>query len=124
TVSLARPLLLPLQLLRLYSGYQTARRVLARLKPVALAGFGGYPSFPPVIAASRLGIPCCIHDQNAVMGRANRVLSRYADAVASSFPALGKLPEQCKNKLRYTGNPVRGIVLAKQGAPYQPSAAD
>jgi len=124
TITPSKPFLLPLQLLKLYRGYRSARAILERLKPVAVAGFGGYPSFPPVIAASRLGIPCCIHDQNAVMGRANRVLSRYADAVASSFPALGKLPEQCKNKLRYTGNPVRGIVLAKQGAPYQPSAAD
>ena len=124
TITPSKPFLLPLQLLKLYRGYRSARAILERLKPVAVAGFGGYPSFPPVIAASRLGIPCCIHDQNAVMGRANRVLSRYADAVASSFPALGKLPEQCKNKLRYTGNPVRGIVLAKQGAPYQPAAAD
>ncbi|WP_119392568.1 undecaprenyldiphospho-muramoylpentapeptide beta-N-acetylglucosaminyltransferase [Taklimakanibacter lacteus] len=124
TITPSKPFLLPLQLLKLYRGYRAARAVLARLKPVALAGFGGYPSFPPVIAASRLGIPCCIHDQNAVMGRANRVLSRYADAVASSFPTLGKLPEECKSKLRYTGNPVRGIVLTKQGDPYQSSAAD
>jgi UDP-N-acetylglucosamine--N-acetylmuramyl-(pentapeptide) pyrophosphoryl-undecaprenol N-acetylglucosamine transferase len=124
TITPSKPFLLPLQALKLYKGYRAARAVLDRLKPVALAGFGGYPSFPPVIAASRLGIPCCIHDQNAVMGRANRVLSRYANAVASSFPALGKLPEDCKSKLRYTGNPVRGIVLEKQGEPYQPSAAD
>jgi UDP-N-acetylglucosamine--N-acetylmuramyl-(pentapeptide) pyrophosphoryl-undecaprenol N-acetylglucosamine transferase len=124
TLSLARPLLLPLQLLRLYRGYQTARRVLARLKPMALAGFGGYPSFPPVIAASRLGIPSCIHDQNAVMGRANRALSRYADAVASSFPVLGRLPEGSKDKLRYTGNPVRNIVLEKKAQAYRPAAAD
>lgn len=124
TITPSKPFLLPMQALKLYKGYRAARAVLERLKPVALAGFGGYPSFPPVIAASRLGIPCCIHDQNAVMGRANRVLSRYANVVASSFPALGKLPEECKSKLRYTGNPVRGIVLEKQGEPYQPSAAD
>jgi UDP-N-acetylglucosamine--N-acetylmuramyl-(pentapeptide) pyrophosphoryl-undecaprenol N-acetylglucosamine transferase len=124
TISPSKPHLLPAQLLRLYKGYRAARAVLERLKPVALAGFGGYPSFPPVIAASRLGIPCCIHDQNAVMGRANRVLSRYADAVASSFPALVRLPEASKAKLRYTGNPVRSIVLEKEAAPYQPAAAD
>lgn len=124
TISPSKPLLLPAQLLRLYKGYRAARGVLEKLKPIALAGFGGYPSFPPVIAASRLGIPCCIHDQNAVMGRANRVLSRYADAVASSFPSLGRLPEASKSKLRYTGNPVRGIVLDKEAAPYEPSAAD
>ncbi len=124
TVTPSKPFLLPLQLLRLYRGYRAARAVLERLKPVALAGFGGYPSFPPVLAASRLGIPSCIHDQNAVMGRANRVLSRYADRVASSFPVLGRLPEQSKGKLRYTGNPVRGIVLQKAAQPYQASAAD
>lgn len=124
TLSPSKPFLLPMQLLRLYRGYQSARGILSRLTPVALAGFGGYPSFPPVIAASRLGIPCCIHDQNAVMGRANRALSRYADAVASSFPALAKLPEASKQKLRYTGNPVRSIVIEKQGAPYHASAAD
>jgi UDP-N-acetylglucosamine--N-acetylmuramyl-(pentapeptide) pyrophosphoryl-undecaprenol N-acetylglucosamine transferase len=124
TVTPSKPVLLPVQLLRLWKGYRSARATLEELKPVALAGFGGYPSFPPVIAASRLGIPCCIHDQNAVMGRANRVLSRYADAVASSFPDLTRLPEGSKSKLRYTGNPVRNIVLEKQAEPYQPSAAD
>ncbi|MGE0239565.1 MAG: undecaprenyldiphospho-muramoylpentapeptide beta-N-acetylglucosaminyltransferase [Parvibaculaceae bacterium] len=124
TISPSKPFLLPLQLVRLYKGYRTARDVLERLKPAALAGFGGYPSFPPVIAASRLGIPCCIHDQNAVMGRANRALSRFADAVASSFPALGRLPEASKSKLVYTGNPVRNIVLEQQASAYAPSAAD
>lgn len=124
TISPGKPHLLPGQALRLYKGYQTARGILDRLKPVAVAGFGGYPSFPPVIAASRLRIPSCVHDQNAVMGRANRVLSRFADAVASSFPELGRLPEASKAKLRYTGNPVRAIVLEKQGAPYHSPAAD
>ncbi len=124
TVSPSKPFLLPLQLLRLYKGYRTARAILETFRPIALAGFGGYPSFPPVIAASRLGIPCCIHDQNAVMGRANRVLSRYADAVASSFPTLTGLPAASQGKLRYTGNPVRGIVLDKEAAPYEIAAAD
>ncbi|MGE0008488.1 MAG: undecaprenyldiphospho-muramoylpentapeptide beta-N-acetylglucosaminyltransferase [Parvibaculaceae bacterium] len=124
TVTPSKPFLLPLQLWRLYKGYRIARGALERLKPVALAGFGGYPSFPPVVAASRLGIPCCIHDQNAVMGRANRALSRFADAVASSFPSLGRLPEASKDKLAYTGNPVRNIVLEKAAAPYVPAAAD
>ncbi len=124
TITPSKPFLVPLQLLKLYKGYRTAHNILDRLKPAAVAGFGGYPSFPPVIAASRLGIPCCVHEQNAVMGRANRLLLRYADAVASSFPSLGRLPEQLQSKLRYTGNPVRGIVLAKQGQPYKSCAAD
>ena len=70
-------------------------------------GFGGYPSFPPIIAAAQLGIATCVHDQNAVMGRANRFLSRFVEAVASSFPELAKLPEHARPKLVVTGNPVR-----------------
>jgi UDP-N-acetylglucosamine--N-acetylmuramyl-(pentapeptide) pyrophosphoryl-undecaprenol N-acetylglucosamine transferase len=93
--------------LRLYGGYRTARAILKRVKPLAVIGFGGYPSFPPIMAASRLKIPSCVHDQNAVMGRANRVLARWADAVASSFPELMGLPPEARGKLTVTGNPVR-----------------
>ncbi len=57
TLSLRRPWALPVQLLRLYRGYRKARAILAKLKPAAVVGFGGYPSFPPILAASRLRIP-------------------------------------------------------------------
>lgn len=118
TLSLSKPLALPGKALRLYGGYRTARAILKRVKPRAVIGFGGYPSFPPILAAARLGIPSCVHDQNAVMGRANRVLSRFADAVASSFPALQGLPAQAEKKLTITGNPVRDIALKEKAAPY------
>lgn len=118
TPSLSKPWLLPGRALRLYGGYRKARSVLKSLKPRAVVGFGGYPSFPPVMAAARLGVPCLVHDQNAVMGRANRALARWADAVASSFPELKGLPPEALPKLTVTGNPVRDIVLEQQGAPY------
>ncbi|MFN4142054.1 undecaprenyldiphospho-muramoylpentapeptide beta-N-acetylglucosaminyltransferase [Aestuariivirga sp.] len=118
TLSLSRPWLVPGRALRLLGGYRTARAILKRVKPMAVIGFGGYPSFPPIIAAARLGIPSCVHDQNAVMGRANRVLARWADAVASSFPDLRGLPAEAQKKLTVTGNPVRGIALAERAAPY------
>jgi UDP-N-acetylglucosamine--N-acetylmuramyl-(pentapeptide) pyrophosphoryl-undecaprenol N-acetylglucosamine transferase len=118
TLSLSKPWLVPGRVLRLYGGYRTARAILKRVKPLAVVGFGGYPSFPPIIAAARLGIASCVHDQNAVMGRANRVLARWADAVASSFPNLQGLPAEAQKKLTVTGNPVRGIVLAERAAPY------
>lgn len=118
TLSLSGPLKLPGRLWRLYSGYRAARAILDRLKPGAVIGFGGYPSFPPIVAASRLGIPTCVHDQNAVMGRANRLLSKFATAVASSFPQLFGLPDAAKSKLVFTGNPVRDIALKEKGAPY------
>jgi UDP-N-acetylglucosamine--N-acetylmuramyl-(pentapeptide) pyrophosphoryl-undecaprenol N-acetylglucosamine transferase len=70
------------------------------------------------MAAARLKIPSCVHDQNAVMGRANRVLAKWADAVASSFPTLLGLPEEARSKLTFTGNPVRDIALKEKAAPY------
>lgn len=118
TLSLSKPWLVPGRALRLYGGYRAARAILSRLRPLAVIGFGGYPSFPPIMAAARLKIPSCVHDQNAVMGRANRVLARWADAVASSFPTLMGLPPEAKGKLTFTGNPVRDIALREKGAPY------
>ena len=70
---------------RLGIGYAGALRMLLRLKPRAVIGFGGYPTLPPIIAASTLRIPTAIHEQNAVMGRANRLLSRFVDKIALSF---------------------------------------
>jgi UDP-N-acetylglucosamine--N-acetylmuramyl-(pentapeptide) pyrophosphoryl-undecaprenol N-acetylglucosamine transferase len=120
TLSLSKPWLVPGRLMRLYGGYRTARAILQRVKPRAVIGFGGYPSFPPIMAAARLGIASCVHDQNAVMGRANRVLAKWADAVASSFPQLRGLPPEAQKKLVFTGNPVRDIALREKGAPYPP----
>ena len=76
TLSLGKPWLLPGRLFRLFGGYRQARAILQSLQPRAVVGFGGYPSFPPILAAANLKIPSCVHDQNAVMGRANRVLAR------------------------------------------------
>jgi UDP-N-acetylglucosamine--N-acetylmuramyl-(pentapeptide) pyrophosphoryl-undecaprenol N-acetylglucosamine transferase len=77
-----------------------------------------------LLAAARLDIPSLVHEQNAVMGRANRVLALAVDRVASSFPALARLPQRAKGKLVHTGNPVRDNVLAEAGAPYQAPSAD
>jgi UDP-N-acetylglucosamine--N-acetylmuramyl-(pentapeptide) pyrophosphoryl-undecaprenol N-acetylglucosamine transferase len=124
TLSLRKPHLLPFRLLRLWKGVKASSAVLDHLRPAALAGFGGYPSFPPVLAASRLGVPTLVHEQNAVMGRANRVLATRVDAVASSFPAIANLPPGAKEKLRFTGNPVREIALQYRSASYEPPRAD
>ena len=118
TLSLSKPWLVPSRALRLYGGYRQARDILKRVKPLAVVGFGGYPSFPPILAAWRLKIPSCVHDQNAVMGRANKVLAKWADAVASSFPDLKGLPPEAAKKLTITGNPVRDLVLKQQGVAY------
>ena len=71
-------------------GYGTlvAAKLIRRLKPAAVVGFGGYPTVPPLFAARLLGVPGIIHDANAVLGRANRFLSRRVNAIATSLPGV------------------------------------
>lgn len=119
-----RPMRLPGQALRLWRGYRQAYAILSRVKPKAVVGFGGYPSVPPFLAAARLGIPVALHEQNAVMGRANRFLAGRARLIASSFPDIANLAERHRGKLAVTGNPVRRQVLDVADAPYAAPSAD
>ena len=92
--------------------------MLLRLKPAAVVGFGGYPTLPPIIAARTLGIPTAIQEQNAVMGRANRLLSRFADKIALSFVPTKLLDPKAEAKAIRSGIPVRDAVLAFRDAAY------
>lgn len=116
--SLLKLHLLPGRLLRLYSGYRKAKALLKTLRPIAVVGFGGYPSFPPVFAAKSLGIPTAVHEQNAVLGRANSVLANRVDFLATSFQDTQGIPIDAANKVAFTGNPVRAIALAQARSPY------
>lgn len=102
-------------------GVIRAMLLIGRLKPKVVAGFGGYPTLAPLIAASMRGVKCLIHDQNAVMGRANRMLADRVDVVATSFPKVHMLGEANAGKAVRTGAPVRAAVLAA-AAPYDPPA--
>jgi UDP-N-acetylglucosamine--N-acetylmuramyl-(pentapeptide) pyrophosphoryl-undecaprenol N-acetylglucosamine transferase len=124
TVGLRQPWKLPLGLFKLARGYSIARTVLLYVQPVAIVGFGGYPSFPPVLAGARLKVPTIIHEQNAIMGRANRALARFATAIACSFPASINLNPALKHKVALTGNPVRSQVRELAAAAYEKPAAD
>ena len=97
--------------LTLIGGTTDARALLRRVKPRAVIGFGGYPTVPPVLAATMLGIPSILHEQNAVLGRANRLLARRVQRIATGFPTLGRLDPKLKSKCIETGNPVRPAVL-------------
>ena len=98
--------------------------LLLQVRPKAVIGFGGYPTLPPIIAASTLRIPTAIHEQNAVMGRANRLLSRYVDKIALSFMPTKLLEPAAEAKARLTGIPVRDSVHKFRGVPYAPPYAD
>lgn len=99
-------------------GTMQARRLLARLRPAAVVGFGGYPSVPPVLAARMISPRPVIllHEQNAVLGGANRFLARRADRVALSHTATKFVPEGLADVV--TGNPVRAEIASLAGAPY------
>jgi UDP-N-acetylglucosamine--N-acetylmuramyl-(pentapeptide) pyrophosphoryl-undecaprenol N-acetylglucosamine transferase len=106
---------------RLMKGTMEAMSLLAKLKPQAVVGFGGYPTVPPVLAASFKGIPTILHEANAVMGRANRFLAKRATSIATGFPD----PEpDFPEKTVFTGNPVRKPVLLAAESDYDPPALD
>ncbi|HYG87627.1 MAG TPA: undecaprenyldiphospho-muramoylpentapeptide beta-N-acetylglucosaminyltransferase [Azospirillum sp.] len=105
-------------------GILDARALLRRLGPAAVVGFGGYPSVPTVYAAGRAGVPALLHEQNAVLGRANRLLVGSARRLAVAYPSIAGVRDADAAKIVQTGNPVRPAVAAKRNALYQAPPAD
>lgn len=107
-------------------GFFQARRLLQELKPAAVVGFGGYPTVPTMLAAGRLhAVRTAIHEQNAVLGRANRLLAPRMDRIATAFEETEGLRDADRPKSVRTGNPVRPEIAALAGRPYPtPGASD
>jgi UDP-N-acetylglucosamine--N-acetylmuramyl-(pentapeptide) pyrophosphoryl-undecaprenol N-acetylglucosamine transferase len=99
-------------------GTMQGLRLLTRMRPAAVVGFGGYPTIPPVLAATLRKIPTVIHEQNAVMGRANRFLAPRVDAIATSFAGVLDREGKLNAKATRTGNPVRPAVIAAAATLY------
>ena len=99
-------------------GLASALVKLKRMRPRAVVGFGGYPTVPPLIAAWLLRIPSVLHEQNAVMGRANRFLSSRVNLIACGFSGLKGVDGRIEAKTRVTGNPVRPAVITAAAIPY------
>ena len=118
----------PLQLayagLTLAAGTLSAINLMRRSKPVAVVGFGGYPTLPPLIAARLAGVPGIIHDANAVLGRANRFLSRYVRAIATSLPGVLDRDPALAPKTTTVGTPMRPAILAAAAVQYTPPEAN
>ncbi|HKT52865.1 MAG TPA: undecaprenyldiphospho-muramoylpentapeptide beta-N-acetylglucosaminyltransferase [Caulobacteraceae bacterium] len=100
------------------TGVLQARRAFKRLNPDVVIGFGGYPSLPALIAALTCGRRTVIHEQNAVMGRANRLLAPRVKAIACAFPTLKKAPASVTARAEVVGNPVRPEIRALAQVPY------
>ncbi len=108
----------------LMRGTIAAYRHLGRIKPKAIVGFGGYPTFPPLIAAKMRGVPSAVHEQNAVMGRANRMMAPLVKNIAASFDKTKNVKDKFLKKVRVTGNPVRQIVLDSSSVLYDTPVPD
>ncbi len=102
---------------RLGLGVIEALRLIRRVKPRVLVGFGGYPTVPPLVAAWLLRVPTVLHEANGVMGKANRFLAGRVDAIAAGFP-LSNVSPSWKTKIAVTGNPLRPNALAAMDEPY------
>ena len=79
-------------------------------RPAAVVGFGGYPTVPPIVAASIVNVPSIVHEQNAVMGRANRMLANRATVIATGYPSIFSDAPRLAAKAVHVGNPVRPAV--------------
>ena len=95
-----------------------AARLLRALAPAAVVGFGGYPSVPTMLAATRMRLPTVIHEQNAILGRANRLLAPRVMVIATSFANVGALRADPHVRVVETGNPVRDAITALRGVDY------
>ena len=105
-------------------GTVQARAILRRIGASAVVGFGGYASVPTVLAARLLGLPVVLHEQNALIGRANRWLAGRATLIATSFPLTRGLGPAATARFRLCGNPVRPAVAAVAATPYPALTAD
>lgn len=105
-------------------GLASAMMLMRRVKPSVVVGFGGYPSVPPVLAASLHRIPTFLHEQNAVMGRANKFLAGRVSAIATGFAGVTDADPSLARKTTCIGNPLRPVVIAAAGTPYPQLSPD
>ena len=99
-------------------GIMEATWKLFRLKPGVVVGFGGYPSLPAVVGCILLRKPCCLHEQNSVLGRVNKRLAPFVTKIASTFPDLRGLSKDLQSRVVITGNPVRDNVRKRAASAY------
>lgn len=110
--------------LAILKGVGQAQSAFARIGADVVVGFGGYPSAPALVAAVATRRPTLIHEQNAVLGRTNRMLAPAVGTVASAFPTLGRAPAKVKARAKLVGNPVRPDIRALFDRAYVAPASD
>ncbi|HST35820.1 MAG TPA: undecaprenyldiphospho-muramoylpentapeptide beta-N-acetylglucosaminyltransferase [Allosphingosinicella sp.] len=106
------------------TGRAMALRLYETFLPSAVVGFGGYPAFPALLAARHEQIPTLLHEQNAVLGRVNRLMAGRVDAIATAYTEVQRLPAKAAEKVQLVGNPVREEILALRDQPFPPLGED
>jgi UDP-N-acetylglucosamine--N-acetylmuramyl-(pentapeptide) pyrophosphoryl-undecaprenol N-acetylglucosamine transferase len=101
-------------------GRGEAKRLYRDHRPDAVIGFGGYPAFPSLLAASAMRIPTVLHEQNAVLGRVNRLLAGEAEAIATAYEDVERLKPKYRKKTVLVGNPVRAEIARLGELPFPP----
>jgi len=101
-------------------GRAEAKRLYREHRPDAVIGFGGYPAFPSLLAASAMRIPTVLHEQNAVMGRVNRLLAGEAEAIGIAYDKVDRLKPRHQANAVVVGNPVRDEIARLGELPYPP----
>jgi UDP-N-acetylglucosamine--N-acetylmuramyl-(pentapeptide) pyrophosphoryl-undecaprenol N-acetylglucosamine transferase len=108
--------------LTMVRGLLAGWQLMGKVAPDAVVGFGGYPTLPPLLAASWRGIPTVIHEQNAVPGRANRWLAPRVTRIATGFPSVFSGNPALAAKAAFTGNPTRPAVIEAAATRYDAPA--
>jgi len=120
----ANPLSWPKAIRAVLEGRRMALRLYETFAPTAVVGFGGYPALPALLAARSAKVPSVIHEQNAVLGRVNRLLSGRVDAIATSYPEVDRLAEKHAGKVHLVGNPVQPQIIDLRSEPFPAFTAD
>ena len=118
------PVALAKGLAAIWRGRAMALRLFESFQPSCVVGFGGYPALPALLAARSARIPTVIHEQNAVLGRVNRLLASRVDAIATAYLEIERLDPKLWGKVHRVGNPVRAEVLALRGEPFPEFSED
>jgi len=110
--------------LAIRKGRRMAIDLIREFDPAVVVGFGGYPSLPSLLAARATKRPSVIHEQNAVLGRTNRLMASRVDGIAVAYRNIHRFPEKLAMKRHLTGNPVREEVIAIRDDGYPPLPED
>lgn len=102
------------------SGRSMAKQLYKNFEPSVVVGFGGYPAFPALLAAFGAKVATAVHEQNAVLGRVNRLVASRVDLIATSYPDTERMKPAWKDRTHLVGNPVRADVVKLGTQEYPP----